>query len=255
MTTSAKVMQREKHRHELFAQVWEDLIPKVFQDVPSYYDKGNAVASLGICSAWSNRFVRAMNIPTGAKVLDLCTGTHDVPLRMMRRDPSLQVFALDGSPSMLAEGQRRARERGLTIDARICDAHRLPFEDATFDAVTLQFATRHLRVAETFAEILRVLKPGGTFYHNDMLRPASRLIEVPYLAYLRASVWFTAMLFGSSHDSRRCIGYFADAIRHFYKPEEMSELLEEIGFADVRHQKFLTGILCFHIARKPAAAT
>lgn len=248
------IVQRERRRHELFARIWEDLIPKVFQDVPSYYDRGNAVASLGICSAWSNRFVQAMNLPIGAKVLDVCSGTHDVPLRMLRRNPSLQVFALDRSPHMLAEGQRRARERGLTIDARVCDAHRLPFEDATFDAVTLQFATRHLRVSETFAEILRVLKPGGIFYHNDMLRPASRLIEVPYLAYLRASVWFTAMLFGSSHESRRCISYFAKAIRNFYKPSEMSELLQEIGFADVTHQDLLTGVLCFHIASKPPSA-
>ena len=253
-TPSAKIVQRERHRHELFSRIWEDLIPKVFEDVPAYYDRGNAVASLGLCSAWTNRFVAAMNLPASAKILDVCSGTHDVPLRMMRRDRSLQVFALDRSPHMLAEGQRRAAERGLTIKAWVGDGHQLPFDDATFDAVTLQFATRHLRVAEVFSEILRVLKPGGTFYHNDMLRPASRIVEVPYLAYLRASVRFTAMLFGSSPHSRKCIRYFADAIRHFYKPEEMSELLREIGFAEVRHQDFLTGVLCFHIARKPALA-
>jgi len=197
--------------------------------------------------------VAAIELPVGAKVLDVCSGTHDIPLRMMQRNPSLKVFALDSSPHMLAEGQRRVGEYALTIDARVGDAHQLPFEDGTFDAVTMQFATRHLRVAEVFSEIYRVLKPGGTFYHNDMLRPATRIVEEPYLAYLKASVWLTARLFGSSRESRQCIGYFADVVRHYYKPEEMSELLREIGFTDVHHRDFLTGVLSFHIAQNPSS--
>lgn len=254
MTMATKSAEREKHRRELFTQIWADLIPKVFEDVPPYYDWGNAVASLGVCSAWSGKFAAAIDLPPGAKVLDVCSGTHDVPLRILRRNPSLQVYALDKSPHMLAEGQRRAGARGMKIFAQVGDAHHMPFESGTFDAVTLQFATRHLRVAEVFSEIERVLKPGGAFYHNDMLRPAWRLVEAPYLPYLRASVWFTAMLFGSSRESRQCIGYFADAIRHFYKPEEMSALLREVGFSDVRHRDFLTGVLSFHIARKALTA-
>jgi len=249
-STYAKVMQREMRRSELFAPIWRDLIPKVFEDVPPYYDKGNAVASLGLCSLWSNRFVAAMDLPHGARVLDVCSGTHDIPLRLLRRYPSLEILAVDRSPHMLAEGQRRAQERGLTINASGSDAHRLPFADATFDAVTLQFATRHLRVTDVFSEVFRVLKPGGIFCHNDMLRPASRLIEVPYLMYLHASVRLTAMLFGSSYESRKCVRYFRDAIRHFYRPQEMSELLKEIGFTDIRYRELLTGVLSFHIARK-----
>jgi len=253
MAVSEEFLKREFLRANLFAETWRDLIPEVFRDVPAYYDKGNAVASLGCCAPWSQAFATAVHrhLPRGATVLDVCSGTHDIPLRLLAFDPTLHVQAVDASEHMTAEGQRRAGERKLTIHARVCDAHELPFDDGSFDAVTLQFASRHLEIIRTFREIHRVLKPGGIFCHNDMLRPASRVVELPYLVYLRFSVWFTAKLFGSSTESLKCVGYFADAIRHFYRPRELAALLEGIGFENVENRDFLTGVMSYHIARKP----
>lgn len=253
MSISDDLLRKEDLRSHLFRETWQNLIPEVFRDVPTYYDKGNAVASLGNCSRWSNTFATAIHrhLPHGAYVLDVCSGTHDIPLRLLAIDPTLQIYAVDRSEHMIAEGQRRARERNLTIHARVCDAHVLPFPDNLFDAVTLQFASRHLEIIRAFKEIYRVLKPGGIFCHNDMLRPASRVVELPYLVYLRFSVWFTAMIFGSSTESKKCVGYFANAIRHFYTPCELAVLLEGVGFASIESCDFLTGVLTYHISRKP----
>ena len=253
MSLSEQILKKEDLRASLFGETWRTLIPEVFRDVPTYYDQGNAVASLGSCSRWSATFARAISVhlPRGATVLDVCSGTHDIPLRLLAIDPTLHIDAIDGSAHMTAEGQRRARERSLTIHARVCDAHVLPFPDNSFDAVTLQFASRHLEIARALREICRVLKPGGIFCHNDMLRPSSRIIEVPYLIYLRFSVWFTAKLFGSSPESLKCVGYFANAIRHFYTPQEFSELLCGIGFEEIENRNFLTGVMSYHITRKP----
>ncbi len=254
MGIPGEFLQREHLRSRLFGETWRTLIPEVFRDVPRYYDKGNAVASLGSCAPWSSGFATAVHrrLPRGAQLLDVCSGTHDTPLRLLARDPTLRVSTVDRSEHMTAEGQRRARERGFEIDARICDAHTLPFPDASFDCVTLQFASRHLELIPSFTEIYRVLRPGGLFCHNDMLRPATRTIEVPYLAYLQFSVWFTAKLFGSSAESMKCVRYFADAIHHFYRPQEMTELLRGVGFVDIENRNFLTGVMSYHIARKPA---
>ena len=253
MSISEEFVKKEHLRSHLFRDTWQNLIPEVFRDVPTYYDKGNAVASLGHCSRWSNTFATAIqkHLPQGASLLDVCSGTHDIPLRLLTIDPSLEVHAVDRSEHMTAEGQRRARERDLTIHARVCDAHVLPFPDNSFDVVTLQFASRHLEVIRTFKEIHRVLKPGGIFCHNDMLRPESKVVEVPYLVYLRFSVWFTAMLFGSSTESKKCVGYFANSIRHFYSPREMTVLLEGLGFSSIESREFLTGVLAYDILRKP----
>lgn len=251
MSIQDHFLQKEERRRELFTETWDTFIPKVFADVPKYYDKGNAVASLGVCSRWSKRFVGSMNIPQEGVVLDVCSGTHDIPIRLLKRDPSVTVYSVDQSPHMTREGQRRAQEQGCVITASICDAHKLPYDDNTFDAVTLQFATRHLRVVDAFQEIYRVLKPGGVFYHNDMLRPSTSIIGVPYLFWLKGSVRLTSALFGSTCESKHCIKYFADIIRNFYTPREMTELLREMNFTDVSCESFLTGVLSFHHAKKP----
>ena len=255
MSISADIVKKEDLRSHLFRETWRTLIPEVFRDVPTYYDQGNAVASLGSCAWWSNKFASAVikHLPCGAKVLDVCSGTHDIPLRLLARDPTLEIDAVDGSAHMTAEGQRRARERNLTINARVCDVHELPYPDDSFDAVTLQFASRHLEIVKAFKEIERVLKPGGLFCHNDMLRPSSPIIEAPHLTYLRFSVWFTAKLFGSSAESLKCVDYFAEAIRNFYTPAEMGELLEAVGFESIESRSFFTGVMAYHIVRKPAA--
>jgi demethylmenaquinone methyltransferase / 2-methoxy-6-polyprenyl-1,4-benzoquinol methylase len=253
MSISEDFLKKEDLRSQLFGETWRTLIPEVFRDVPTYYDKGNAVASLGTCACWSGIFAKAIHnhLAPGAKVLDVCSGIHEVPLKLLALDPTLEIHSVDGSPHMTAEGQRRARERKLTIHAQVCDAHVLPFPDNSFDAVTLQFASRHLEIIRAFKEIHRVLKPGGIFCHDDMLRPASRIVEIPYLAYLRFSVWFTAKLFGSSAESMKCVRYFADAIHHFYKPRELDHLLKGVGFVDIESRSFLTGVMSYHISHKP----
>src|ERR1035437_7340042 len=110
MSISAIFLKKEDLRAHLFGDIWRTLIPEVFRDVPAYYDKGNAVASLGLCSWWSNSFAAAIqeHLPRGSKVLDVCSGTHDIPLRLLAMDPTLEVHTVDGSPHMTAEGQRRA---------------------------------------------------------------------------------------------------------------------------------------------------
>ena len=89
MSISADFVKKEDLRSRLFSETWRTLIPEVFRDVPVYYDQGNAVASLGTCAWWSNKFATAVirHLPRGAKVLDVCSGTHDIPLRLLPRDP------------------------------------------------------------------------------------------------------------------------------------------------------------------------
>ena len=135
MSISEDLLNKEDFRSNLFGETWRTLIPEVFRDVPTYYDKGNAVASLGNCSRWSTKFAAAVHkhLPHGANVLDVCSGTHDIPLRLLTIDPTLKIHAVDGSADMTAEGQRRARERNLAIQAHVCDAHALPYADNSFE--------------------------------------------------------------------------------------------------------------------------
>ena len=246
--------RREATRRSLFSMVWSELVPKVFRDVPRYYREGNIVASFGIWEIWVWQFVRTIELRPQYRVLDVCAGTNDVGVRVLKKEPGIFVTAIDRSKEMQEEGQRRAGATGVVISSVIGDVHELDFPDSSFDVITLQAASRHLQLDKVLPEILRVLKPGGFFYHCDMLKPANPVVEWFYLRFLRGSVFMTSLLFASTDASRGCVGYFADAIRHFYTPDELSGVLRMVGFTNVSCKTSLwAGMVGFHAAQKMPA--
>jgi len=248
---NSRFADREQARASRFEAVWDQQLDAVFADVAPYYDRANVVASLGFWNGWRRRFVSSMTIRPGARVLDVCAGTNAIGIELLAREPSLRVHAIDRSRAMQEVGRQRAEARGMTIESTIGDVHQLPFPDDYFDIVTLQFASRHLRIARVLAEIRRVLRPGGHFHHCDMLRPGSRFVEELYYLYLRACLTVTAWIFSSGDAALGCRRYFIQALRMFYSPKELSELLVQAGFDHVVYQPIFAGMLAFHSARKP----
>ncbi|PUB80546.1 MAG: hypothetical protein DBP01_17265 [gamma proteobacterium symbiont of Ctena orbiculata] len=180
----------------------------------------------------------------------MCAGTNVIGIDLLKKEPNLDIYAVDRSDAMQKVGSDRAARQGFDIKGHICDVHRLPFPDNHFDVVTLQYATRHLRVIDVFSEINRVLKPGGHFYHFDMLRPANKIIEEAYCLYLRGCLKTISWAIRVGPEARNCCDYFIDAIRLFYSTDELSRLLSELGFSDVIGKPLLGGTVAIHKACK-----
>ena len=242
---------RELARANEFSTVWLESLDAAFADVAPYYDIASNVASLGLCGRWRQRFINSIEIGPGGKVLDVCAGTNGVSIELMRRVPDLRVFAIDRSAAMQEVGRKRASAQGFHIDSVINDVHKLPYPDASFDVVTIQWASRHLQVVDVFTEIRRVLRPGGCFYHCDMLKPKNRMVALLYGAYLKACLSSTALAFGSGTEAWSCRDYFVRAIQLFYSAAELTELLERIGFSNVTCRSAAGGIVASHRAVKP----
>ncbi len=242
---------REDNREQQFERIWVEELDDVFTDVARYYDRANHVASLGLWNWFRNRFVSTIDVQSGQKVLDVCAGTNAIGIALLEKQPDLQIHAIDRSRAMQAVGQESARKLGMHIDSTIGDVHTLPFPDNHFDVVTLQYASRHLRIMDVCHEIRRVLKPGGHFYHCDMLRPPNKIVEWIYYAYLRFCLNFTALLFRSSTSARHCKEYFINALRMFYSADEFSDLLRDVGFEEISSQTLLGGMIGYHRAMKP----
>ncbi|HET7363915.1 MAG TPA: class I SAM-dependent methyltransferase [Burkholderiales bacterium] len=243
--------ERECARASAFERIWSDYLDRVFEDVARYYDRANVFATLGLLSPLRRRFVSTIDIKSHDRVLDVCAGTNVVGIELLKREPTLEVHAIDKSQAMQDVGTHAAGALGLHIESHIGDVHRLPFPDNHFDIVTLQWASRHLRVIEVLGEVNRVLKPGGRFYHCDMLRPANRVVEQAYYLYLTACVGLISWAFRSGPAALECRRYFVDAIRLFYSTAEFSRLLEELGFSQVVGRSVLLGAVAFHRACKP----
>ncbi len=239
---------RESIREQAFANIWSNEINNVFADVAGYYDRVNRVASLGLIDWFRKSFISTIEVKPQQRVLDVCAGTNAVGIALLRKQPSLKIHAVDRSEEMQRVGQQQANAQGFHIDSTITDVHTLPFPDNHFDIVTIQFASRHLRLITVIKEIKRVLKPGGHFYHSDMLRPGNRLVEKAYFAYLTACVSVVAWVFKSNKYALGCKKYFVDALRMFYSPEEMTQLLYEQGFTAVSSKSLLGGVVGSHKA-------
>jgi demethylmenaquinone methyltransferase/2-methoxy-6-polyprenyl-1,4-benzoquinol methylase len=245
------VASREIAREEQFNDVWTKELNDVFADVAPYYDRANHVASLGLWNRFLNEFMATVDLRPGERVLDACAGTNAIGIALLKREPTLEVHAIDRSREMQEVGRQRAEALGFRIRSTIEDVHTLPFPDNHFDAVTIQFASRHLRVRRVFGEVRRVLKPGGRFYHCDMLRPANRNVETLYYGYLRFCLWFTGFLFRSGPAALNCKEYFINALQMFYSAQELCDVLEELGYRDVTAKTVFAGMLGFHRAVKP----
>src|SRR3990172_3927852 len=248
------VATREIAREERFNVVWTKELNDEFADVAPYYDRANYIASLGLWGYFLRQFMNTVDIRPGERVLDVCAGTNAIGIALLKREPTLQVHAIDRSAAMQEVGRQRAEAQGCRIQSVIDDVHTLPYADNSFDVATLQFASRHLRIRRVAAEIRRVLKPGGRFYHCDMLRPANRTVEKLYYAYLRFCLWFTGFLFRSGPAALNCKDYFIQALQMFYSAQELSDLLEHTGFRDVTSKTVFYGMLGFHRAVRPPQA-
>lgn len=244
---------RESVREERFREIWSNELNDAFADIARYYDRANEIAALGMWSQFLERFMRSVDIEPRQKVLDVCAGTNAIGVALLKREPTLEVQAIDRSAEMQAVGQKNAAALGFSIASTIGDVHRLPFPDNHFDVVTLQFASRHLRVNEVFPEILRVLKPGGHFHHSDMLRPRNPVVKNLYYGYLKACLNFTSTLVGSGPSAVKFKQYFIDALDLFYSAEELSIMLRDLGFAEVSVDRVFYGMIGFHRAVKPSS--
>ncbi len=247
---SIHFLEQEEVREEQFSEVWTQDLDHVFTDVARYYDRANHVASLGLWNWLRNSFLSTIELQSEQKVLDVCAGTNAIGIALLHKQADLDVKAIDRSVAMQQVGRNRAEQQGLHIESTIGDVHCLPFPDNYFDVVTLQYASRHLRIMDVFGEIKRVMKPGGHFYHCDMLRPENKVVETLYYTYLRLCLQVTGWLFSSGPSALACKKYFVNALSMFYAANELSSLLTCLGFQQVSSKTVLGGMVGFHKAVK-----
>ncbi len=141
-----------------------DAVRHMFTAIAQHYDVLNSVLSFGLHHHWRWQAVARSGIPSGARLLDICSGTADLALAFARHlGHDGQVIATDFCPAMLERGYQKGRQRGSHLTYALADAQSLPFGDAVFDAVTVAFGLRNVdSLATALREMYRVLRPGGT---------------------------------------------------------------------------------------------
>lgn len=140
-------------------------IQELFNHIAPHYDQNNDIISL-----FMHRFIK-MNVvetlpelPSNAKILDLCTGTGDIAALLKKRFPNADIIGADFSDEMLKVARRKHKKLNF-VNANCME---LPFENESFDLVTISFGLRNTpNYDKVMNEISRVLKSGGIFVHLD----------------------------------------------------------------------------------------
>ena len=251
-----ELVEKDKLRTRKFDSYWGNELQNVFNDIAENYDEANDFFSFGMWNHIRHRFIKNIVLSDNDEVLDVCAGTNAVSIDLLTKNDSIMVTAFDRSKAMQKIGSARAAEKGYKIKSVIGDAHKLPFMDNEFDIVTLEAATRHLVVNDVFKEIRRVLKPGGFFYHCDLVKPSNRVVAFIYYNYLRVMMPVTTLLFfrskeflGFRNRALQLAKYFIEAIDVFYTAEELSMLMEDNGFKNIDTKKLFLGTVAFHQAQ------
>ncbi len=221
-------------------------LQKMFMSVPPKYDLLNRVLTLRFDESWRKKATKQLLSNNPKRLLDLCTGTGDLALRLHKNaEPGTEVYALDFSQPMLELAREKAARREVKdVDFRFGDAADMPYEDGFFDGVGIAYAFRNLTYKNPdtdkfFAEILRVLRPGGQFVAVETSQPDNPIMRKLYHVQMK---YITAPVGGLLSGEKEAYKYLAYSASDFYTPEEMKKILLKAGFSKVSYKQLLGGV-------------
>jgi demethylmenaquinone methyltransferase/2-methoxy-6-polyprenyl-1,4-benzoquinol methylase len=213
---------------------------ELFAPLGPTYDRYANLLSFGQDPRWRRFLVSRFDLGAKDTVLDVATGTAAVAIGLVRRT-GCRVVGIDQSAEMLASGRERVAAAGLTdrIELQEGRAEQLPFEDASFDALSFTYLLRYVDdPAATMRELARVVRPGGTIGMQEfglprgLARPAWELYVRVGLPALGATV---------SRGWRRVGSFLGPSIRDFHHRTDLPALWRQAGIDDVQARRLSLG--------------
>jgi demethylmenaquinone methyltransferase/2-methoxy-6-polyprenyl-1,4-benzoquinol methylase len=218
----------------------------VFSSVAKNYDVMNDLMSGGVHRLWKRSFVRRIGPRAHHTILDVAGGTGDISFLMHSASGGADITVSDINPDMLAVGQARAADRGLTGKLKWAEANaeKLPFADNTFDIYTIAFGLRNVTHIDTaLREALRVLRPGGRFFCLEFSKPAYEPLEKLYDAFSFHVIPRIGELVAKDRASYQ---YLVESIREFPHQDELKIRMQEAGFKRADYTNLTGGIAAIH---------
>jgi demethylmenaquinone methyltransferase / 2-methoxy-6-polyprenyl-1,4-benzoquinol methylase len=216
-----------------------DQVRSMFDRIAPVYDVMNRAMTMGLDRKWRRLTAEAVVGP-GDRVLDACCGTGDLALADARAGG--RVTGVDFSEEMLARAERKAPEFQWVQ----ADAAALPFDDESFEVVTVGFGIRNLADLEAgLRELARVLVPGGRLGCLEITRP--RGVLRPFFR-----LWFDGLVPVAGRFLRggAAYSYLPASVRRIPGPEDLAYAMHRAGFTDVGWRLLGGGIVALHVGRR-----
>lgn len=239
-------------------------VEAMFDSIAHSYDFMNTAMTFGLHRRWRNKAIemlsdaladsaRFASASSPMKILDVATGTGDVAFRLYERfGPYAEITGIDLSNGMLDIARKKLAgmpdEERRHITFAKADCLHLPYSDGSFDAVTVAYGVRNFdRLAAGYAEILRVLRPGGILCVIELCEPASPLLRSGYRLYSHRLIpWIGKRI---SKDAR-AYTYLPESIAACPQRDDMTALMDTAGFNGSSWRTLFPGVIAIYIAAK-----
>lgn len=217
----------------------------MFSDISESYDLGNDVLSFGMHRFWKKRFVRMAGPRPGDRVLDVATGTGDIAALFAKKvGPEGEVVGVDFSAAMISQARNRGRNAFRNIRFEVGDAMDLRFASNSFDIASISFGIRNVDdPAAGIAEMRRVVKPGGRVAVLEFGQPTG-LMGVLYRFY---SGTLLPLIGGIISGNQEAYRYLDKTAAKFPSGKRFTELMKDVGFADITTVPLMSGIAWIYI--------
>lgn len=227
-------------------------VKKMFDNIAPEYDKLNHILSLNIDKRWRKKAVRELaDEPRPLKVLDVACGTGDFTIEIAQKvAPGSEVVGVDISDGMIAVGVEKLAKLGLDVNLEVADCESLPYDDNTFDRISVGFGVRNFEHLELgLSEMYRVLASGGKLIILELSVPSNAFIRWCYKLYFLKILPFVG---GLVSGNRGAYEYLPSSVLRFPGPDKFMPMLKDAGFETVEHRSLTFGICRMYIGKKSA---
>jgi demethylmenaquinone methyltransferase/2-methoxy-6-polyprenyl-1,4-benzoquinol methylase len=224
-------------------------VNELFSALAKRYDRLTDVWTFGLHRLWKRQATKLLAVRPGERVLDVATGTGDLAFAEAAAvGPEGQVVGVDACEPMLEVARRRQR---AAVDFQQGDAMDLRFPDASFDVVTIGFGLRNVADrGQALREFRRVLRPGGRLMVLDFSTPTSKMLKAVHDLFYFVLMPRVGRAFAWHRDAHH---YTVDSIRTWLSRDELSKMMQEAGFVDVRYISLSTGFATVHFGLRAAS--
>lgn len=227
----------------------KEQIAQMFDNISKEYDGLNRVISFGIDIKWRQKVVNIVKQQKPHSVLDIATGTGDLAINLIETNAK-EIVGLDISEGMLEVGRQKIKAKKLDkiITMLSGDSECLPFDDHSFDAITVAFGVRNFEDLEKgLSEILRVLKPKGKFVVLETSIPTKFPFKQGYFLYTKIALPLIGKLFSKD---KQAYGYLSNSAANFPYGEAFNNILRKVGFINVETLPQTFGVASIYLASK-----
>lgn len=225
-------------------------VEQMFDTISEEYDGLNRVISLGSDVAWRKKVIKLVSEKNINSVLDIATGTGDLAIQFAEKTDAKRIVGLDLSDGMLKVARKKVAGKSFAdkIEFVQGDSEALPFDDNSFDAITVSFGIRNFENLEKgLSEIRRVLKDGGIFVILETSVPTKFPFKQGYHLYSNNILPLIGRIFSKDKVAYK---YLSESASAFPFGEALNNILREIGFKEVKNKPQTFGVATIYTATK-----